>query len=412
MTAPEGHAKAPLWHGMIRIAMGISLGLILTLTLSVLNGAKPRSVDLATLDPAFAVMRGQGAADAVAGQAQTQMQTLLKRAKDNPGNADIALAVAREVIRQGRAAGDARLVGAGQAVLLPYLPLENPEVLLVSATAAQYRHDFSTAKALLARAVVADPRSLQGWLTLATVQLVTGDVADAITTCRKLFDLGRDDIGFLCIASASTLRPEAAELRRRLDQAIAAKAFAPDLQGWALGLAGEYARLAGDSAAAITAFEQVVANDPLALRDRLMLVDLEIERGQTKTALALLQQAAPVDGARIRRAYLRGLDGQPDEVAQEMDALAAELAANLALGNNSHAREEALFSLLLTGDAGMALERALANWDLQKEYDDARLLLAAAQAAGKPEAAAGVTAWLTLEGLVLPGLNRPWGAIE
>ena len=64
-----------------------------------------------------------------------------------------------------------------------------------------------------------------------------------------------------------------------------------------------------------------------------------------------------------------------------------------------HLKEEAHFELEVRGDAVTALGLALANWNIQKEPSDARLVLQAAVAADDPAAAAGVLAFLEKTGL-------------
>ena len=64
-----------------------------------------------------------------------------------------------------------------------------------------------------------------------------------------------------------------------------------------------------------------------------------------------------------------------------------------------HLREEARFELEVRGDAATALGLALANWKIQKEPSDARLVLQAAVAANDPAAAADVLAFIEKTGL-------------
>jgi hypothetical protein len=64
-------------------------------------------------------------------------------------------------------------------------------------------------------------------------------------------------------------------------------------------------------------------------------------------------------------------------------------------GDVSHRREEARFALHLSKRASDALRLAEANWTVQREPWDARLLLEAALAAGAPISARPVLDWLT-----------------
>jgi len=74
-------------------------------------------------------------------------------------------------------------------------------------------------------------------------------------------------------------------------------------------------------------------------------------------------------------------------------------AAAKAGGVQLHLREEARFELEVRGDAVTALGLALANWKIQKEPSDARLVLQTALAAGDLAAAADVLAFIAKTGL-------------
>ena len=67
-------------------------------------------------------------------------------------------------------------------------------------------------------------------------------------------------------------------------------------------------------------------------------------------------------------------------------------------GEELHLREEARYALEVLGDAPRALELAIRNWQEQHEPWDARLLLAAADAAGRPHAADPVREWMRVTG--------------
>jgi hypothetical protein len=74
--------------------------------------------------------------------------------------------------------------------------------------------------------------------------------------------------------------------------------------------------------------------------------------------------------------------------------LGARFEASHLRGDTVHRREEARFELELKGDARAALALARANWDVQREPWDVRVLLASAVAAGEPGTAAPALAFL------------------
>jgi hypothetical protein len=99
-----------------------------------------------------------------------------------------------------------------------------------------------------------------------------------------------------------------------------------------------------------------------------------------------------VDALRLRRVLAAQALGQPEAKLREQ--LADAFAAARRRGEDPHLREEARYLLEVERDAPRALALAVENWAAQREPMDARLLLAAAQAAGKPQAAQPVRQWL------------------
>lgn len=65
-----------------------------------------------------------------------------------------------------------------------------------------------------------------------------------------------------------------------------------------------------------------------------------------------------------------------------------------------------MFVLAVDADPDRALELARANWGVQKELTDARLLAEAAAAAKKPSAAAPVSEWARTTGVRDARLTR------
>jgi hypothetical protein len=64
----------------------------------------------------------------------------------------------------------------------------------------------------------------------------------------------------------------------------------------------------------------------------------------------------------------------------------------------THAREAAYFALYVLDKPDLAVKRALANWNVQREPIDARLVLEAALAAHRTADAQAVLDWLESSG--------------
>ena len=79
-------------------------------------------------------------------------------------------------------------------------------------------------------------------------------------------------------------------------------------------------------------------------------------------------------------------------------ALEDRFAAAKQRGDTTHRAEEARYLLQLQGDAAQALQVAVANYEVQREPRDARIVLEAALAAKNPAAAKPVLDWMASSG--------------
>ena len=168
-----------------------------------------------------------------------------------------------------------------------------------------------------------------------------------------------------------------------------------------LGLMGEIAALQGRRDLARTHFAAALAEDPDALRVRMMLADVLLADGD---AAAALEAAGRRAGGGRRAAAPRHRRGAPRPDARSSTPARAELSRrfrqNLDLGLTAHAREEARYYLEVDPDPALALSRAQVNWSLQREIEDAQLLIDAAVAADAPAAAAPVLRWMAEQEVV------------
>lgn len=135
--------------------------------------------------------------------------------------------------------------------------------------------------------------------------------------------------------------------------------------------------------------------------------DWLLDQGRAGEVLSLwpADETPQADALLLRRVLaLRQLgDGRAATQAQE---LAARFEASRLRGDPPHAREEALLLLALGSDLPRALQLAQAQWAQQKEPADALLLVRAAHAAGRPEAAEPVRRFVQQTGMADVRLAR------
>ena len=315
----------------------------------------------------------------------------------NPGNLDIAAGVARRAIEAARATGDPRFLGQAQAALMPWWTAADPPsvALLLRATLKQSQHDFDGGLADLDRLLDREPAHGQALLTRATVLTVRGRYADAERDCRKLARLTAPLVVASCIAGPASLSGEADDAYRTLTQALARPGDPPGIRAWALTLAAEIAARRGDAGAADLHFREAFALDPRDAYLRAAYADFRLDSGRPRDALPLLRDETRNDSLLLRLAEAEQTlpEARPSFDVHRAD-LAARFDAARARGDTLHQREEARFRLAIEGDVRGALALARANWKVQREPADLRILAETALAANDADTQKIVDDWI------------------
>ena len=314
----------------------------------------------------------------------------------NPGDRRLALALARRYIALGRADSDPRYYGYAEAVLSPWLEPRDPwpEALMLRATVLQNRHAFEPALADLDEALRNNPRLAQAWLVRASIQEVRGDYPGALRSCLALAKLGESLASAVCLNSALSLSGQAESAYARLAAALKDAVGEPEERLWAWTTLGEMAERLGRPAAAEEAYRAALA---LGLRSAYLLAtyaDFLLDQDRAAEAAALLENETRADPLLLRLTLAEQRLRHPRFAAHAAD-LKARFEASRLRKDATHQSDEARYALHIERNAAEALRLALANWSVQREPRDARLLLEAARAAGRPEAAAPVLEFLT-----------------
>jgi predicted Zn-dependent protease len=321
------------------------------------------------------------------------LQSALAR---SPGDLGTAVALARLDIEASRRRADPRYLGYAQASLAPWWDAPAPplSVLVLRATIRQSLHDFDGALADLDRVVAASPGDAQAWLTRSVVLSVRGRYDEARASCRPLERLAPELVLAACQASIDALTGRASDAYEQLSGALASSGGAPsDETQWATSILGEIAVRLGRDADAEGAFRAALAADPGDRYALGALADLLIDLGRPADAARLCADGTDDDNLLLRLALAEKTAGSPG-AARSAELLAARYEASRLRGDTVHRREESRFALGVRGDARAALDLALANWQVQREPWDVRVLLEAALAARDRAAAAPGLAFL------------------
>jgi len=263
----------------------------------------------------------------------------------------------------------------------------------------QNRHEFAAAQATLAQVLARDPRNAQAWFTRAVLELVRGDPAASLASCRQLF--GRADPLWVsaCASQASSRAGHARAAYDSLAEQLAqARRAPPEQRAWIELVLGEIAARLGEPKAAEAHVRAALAQDPEDAGARADLADLLLDAGRPAEVRDLLAGETRADILVLRLTLAEHALGDPgfEAHARLLEARAEEARLR---GESVHAREEARLALFVRGDAARALELARTSFAQQREPADARIVLEAARAARAPAAAAPVREWLAATGL-------------
>ena len=313
----------------------------------------------------------------------------------DPENVDVAAPLATRYIEVGRSEGDPRFFGQAQAVLSPWWdqPAPPPRVLLLRAIIRQNAHEFNPALADVDAVLQVQPTNVQAWLTKASILQVQGHYDEARRACQPLTRLAARHIALTCLSDIAGLTGQAARSRAVLTWA-ASQSGVPDRERlWVLTALAELSARTGQSQAAEQSFADARR---LGIKDQYLwgaYADFLLDQGRQQDVVRLFEGDIKPDGFLLRLALAEQALHLP--VAQDHTAmLAARFSASRDRGTRIHLREEARFTLVLLAHPRQALTVAQANWAIQKEPWDARLLLESALASGDLDAATPVLEWL------------------
>ncbi len=317
---------------------------------------------------------------------------LRRQLSAHPEDLQTAVTLARLDIELSRTRSDPRYLSYAQAALGPFwdMPSPPPEALVLRATIRQSVHDFDRALADLDQVVKTDPGNAQAWITRSVVLTVKGRYDEAMASCQPLHRLVPELVVAVCETSIQAVTGAAGPAYERLSRAVlGGRRLSVAEQEWAVSTLGEIAQRRGRDDDAERHFKDALALDPDDPYVVSAYADLLLDLGRPAEALKLVDGKTENDNLLLRLALAEARTHAPD-AAKHAHLLRERFDASHLRGDTVHRREEARFVLGLEDDPAAALALARANWDVQKEPWDLRVLLEAAIAAKEPSAAAPV----------------------
>jgi tetratricopeptide (TPR) repeat protein len=256
---------------------------------------------------------------------------------------------------------------------------------VLHATILQSRHDFEGALKELNQVLKTEPGDAQAWLTRATVLRVLGRYDEALASCAHMAAHAEPALATLCEQS---LRALTGHLQTAYDivAGLRFQVSTPELRAWRCSELGEMASHLGKDEEAERWFRQglQVAPDDFYMRNA--LADLLLQQGRASETLQLLSGYETQEPMLLRIALAhQALNDAQGEQARSYLGNAFEVEEQR--GEAVHRREQARYLLDVERQPDAALAAARENWKTQREPADILILLRAAQAARRPDAA-------------------------
>ena len=328
------------------------------------------------------------------------VEQLPERVRTPAATPQAAAEASRRWIMLARRNADPRYLGRAQAALARWWdrPDAPAELAVLQATIQQSRHEFGAARKTLQGVLAREPAQAQGWLTMATLERLSGRYDAAAQACVQVQRAGAELYAAACKLETRSLLGDFDQARQGF-QALARQADDDSIRAWLLSLLAESEERAGRDASAKTAYQSSLKLESDGYT-ALAYADLLLRLSQPAEALKVLAGQAQSDAVLIRQGQALKLRGDPGWKAVRVE-LTERFAALDARGEDStlHARERALAALWLDDKLDTAWRYAQANLDLQKEPFDWWLALAAAQAAGSSQDIARLQQTLQATGL-------------
>lgn len=342
--------------------------------------------------------------DATARELAGLRAAVTRAAKEAPADPVPATRLAGRYYELAIARGDPRYIGYADAVVAPFASSRSPEVLAMRGQLRQYRHDFDGALADFAAALEADPQFASAHAWRGAIFLVQANYAAARRECDALLALDRATLYGGCmgllLAYSGQMEAGSAALQRALDETRDA-----GNRLWLLTRLGEVAAWRGQPDKAEKYYRAALA---LGLDDGYLLAawsDFLLDQQRPSEVVKWLAGWEASDGLLLRLALAESALKQPAAQAH-VQALADRFAAAKVRGDTTHRAEEARYLMHLAGDPAAALIVAAANYRVQREPRDARVLLEASIATKDAGAAKPVREWLRSSGFEDAHLRR------
>ena len=305
------------------------------------------------------------------------------------------LVTAQRHLQRARITDDPREDSYAEAALAPLFASGRPPVAasFLRAVLEQRRHDFAAANRDLDAVLAAEPNHPDARLTLAFVELATGQAHAAEHTCEALRTAASLYVQDACFASVWMRLGRSREALVKLQRWTKGDSgLGPGELAWLYSLQAEAAENL-DLPEAEADYAKSLELDPADRYTRVTYADWLLDHDRAREVLDVVRAPGEeTDALLLRRALAERATG--GAFGPAATTLRARYDAMTARGDPLHLREEVRFRAAFdpTPDPAKLLALSLANYGNQREPWDARVLLEACVRAGHRAPCAAVLA--------------------
>ena len=325
-----------------------------------------------------------------------------------PANLDVSVGLARKYIRLAKQESDPRYYGYAEGALARWWndPAPPATVLTPRAMIKQSRHDFEGALRDLERALQAQPANMQAWLARAAILRLLARLDEAKSSCMPLADAKEELLALTCLCEVESVNGHASQCLDTLAKVYRSKAtLSDDQRQWTLTVLAETAARLENVEEAEAYFKEALSLPKPTPYLTGAFADFLLDQNRPNDAIALLSDKTTQDALLLRLALAKRRVHAAD-LSQLVLDLRNRFQIGRTRGENLHPGDEARFALYLEGEPAKALALAKDNWSRQRTPQDARILLEAAFAADRPEAAQPAIELLSAAGVGQAALTR------
>lgn len=325
-----------------------------------------------------------------------ELSALRATVAKSPNDPEPALALAQRYFELATARGDPRYVGYADALVGRFAAKMSAPLFAMRGTVRQYRHDFADALSDYAAALKLDTDFAGAHAWRGAIYLVQANYADAAQECEALRRLQRPVLNGGCAGLTQAYTGHLATAYTTLQKALATT-HDDDQRLWLNTRLAEVATWQGQTALAEQHYRRAL---DLGIDDGYLLAawsDFLLDQGHPDQVIQQLAKWDTVDGLLLRLAEAETALKLPAAKTHVL-TLGDRFAAAKLRGDTTHQAEEARFYLHLRNDAKEAVRLSVANYAVQKEPRDARIVLEAALTDRNPAAAQAVLDWLQSSG--------------